>query len=103
MLVPEASFCRYNILHIKMISTKLGSFSDKAILNWQERSTLYPESHSLKAKDFKSLKKSWKHHNVDNYGYRKEVNDTKQINVHNELSAFRRCSIEDMFRLEVRS
>ena len=48
-------------------------------------------------------KKSWKNHNVDNYGYRKEVNDTKQINVHDQLSAFRRCSIEDMFRLEVRS
>ena len=103
MLVPGASSRRYSILHIEMISTKLGSFNDKAILNWQERTTLYPESHSLKAKNFRYLRKSWKHHDVNNYGYRKEVNDIKQINVHDQLGAFRRCSIEDMFRLEVRS
>ena len=84
-----------------MISTKLGSFSDKVILNWQERSTLYPVSNSLKAEDFQSLRRSWCHHNINNYVYRNGANATHQINVHEQLGAYRRCSIEDMFKLEV--
>ena len=88
---------------MNMISTKLGSFNDKPLLNWQDRSTLYPVSYSPNAKDFNSLRKSWRHQHLDNYGYSKLVNHIQQINVHEQLGAFRRCSIEDMFKLEVRS
>ena len=85
-----------------MTSFKLGSYCDGALLDLQERYSLLPESCNLKEKNFSQLRRSWYFHNIKDYGYsRQNVNIDCQIDVHGQLGAYRKCSIEDMLKLEV--